>query len=252
MGSERGMKLKRIFKKHRTGEVIIKRRYSPRVKLFIVGFLVVLLIFATGAIYNYGLSTAGFEKFSAFRRQTELRDEIKRMKDENLELRETLARAQRTLQMDQVAYQELDRSLKDSAKEINKLREELSFYRNIISPSDKIGGLKVERLNIERVGNPSDNSYHYKLVLIQALKHDNTIYGRVRLDVSGAQDGKDVVVTYPGATDRPHSINFKYFQEFEGVMKLPRNFQPSGIKVSINTTAPTVQALEQNYSWPKL
>jgi len=246
------MKLKQLFNKHRTGEVVIKRRYSSRVKLFVIGLAVVLLIVASGAIYNYGLTAAGFEKFTAFRQQSSLREEIKRVRDENLELRETLARAQRTLQMDQVAYQELDRSLKESAKEINKLREELSFYRNIISPSNKVGGLQVERLNVERAGNPTDNSYRYKLVLIQSLKHESTIYGRLRLQVSGAQDGKDATLVFPAANERQHSMNFKYFQEFEGLMKLPRNFQPAGITVTINTTSPVAQTLEQNYAWPKL
>jgi len=246
------MKLKRIFSKHRTSELVIKRRYSSRVKLFIAGIAVVLLIFASGALYNYGLTTAGVEKFTAFRTQSTLRDEIKRIKDESLELRETLARAQRTLQMDQVAYQELDRSLKESAKEINRLREEVSFYRNIISPDNKVAGLKIDRLTIDRSGNPGDNHYRYKLVLVQALKHDHTIYGRVRLEVNGAQDGRDAVLAFPSANDKQHNVNFKYFQEFEGVMKLPRNFQPSVVKVSITTTSPAAQTLEQNHAWPKL
>jgi len=246
------MKLKRIFRKHRTSELVIKRRYSPRVKLFIASIAVVLLIVASGALYNYGLTAAGAEKFSAFRRQSELREEIKRIKDENLDLRETLARAQRTLQMDQVAYQELDRSLKESAKEINRLREEVSFYRNIISPDNKVVGLKVDRLTIDRAGNSPDNHYRYKLVLVQALKHDHTIYGRVRLEVNGAQDGRDATLVFPASNEKPHNISFKYFQEFEGVMKLPRNFQPSAVKVSITTTSPAAQTLEQNHAWPKL
>src|SRR4030066_2342430 len=139
------MKLKRIFSKHRTSELVIKRRYSSRVKLFIAGVAVVLLIVAGGAIYNYGLTAAGVDMFSAFRTQSTLREQIKRLKDESLDLRETLARAQRTLQMDQVAYQELDRSLKESGKAINRLREEGSFYRNIISPGNKVARLTIDR-----------------------------------------------------------------------------------------------------------
>lgn len=246
------MKLKRIFSKHRTSELVIKRRYSSRVKLFIAGVAVVLLIVAAGAIYNYGLTAAGVDMFSTFRTQSTLREEIKRLKDESLDLRETLARAQRTLQMDQVAYQELDRSLKESAKEINRLREEVSFYRNIISPDNKVAGLKIDRLTIDRAANAPDNHYRYKLVLVQALKHDHTIYGRVRLEVNGAQDGRDAVLAFPTANDKQHNVNFKYFQEFEGVMKLPRNFQPSLVKVSITTTSPAAQTLEQNLTWPKL
>jgi len=246
------LKLKQIFSRHKTGELIIKRRISPRLKLFITGVVVVVILAGIGAIYSYGLSSAGVDTLTFFKHQSALRDELKRLNDENRDLRETLARAQRTLQMDQVAYQELDRSLKESAREINKLKEELSFYRNIITPPDKVSGLKVERLNVERSGNPADNTYRYKLVLIQSLKHDSTIYGRVRLEINGAQDGRDAMLVFPRASDKPHSLNFKYFQEFEGVMKLPANFLPGGIKVSISTTSPSAQTLEQNYAWPKL
>jgi len=246
------MKLKQLFSRHKTGELVIKRRYSSRVKLFVAGVTVLVLIVGAGAIFNYGLSTQGVDTVAVFQRQSELRDEIRRLKDENLDLRETLARAQRTLQMDKVAYQDLQRKLDNSSQDINKLREELSFYRNIISPPNKVSGLQIERLNIERVGQPGDYVFRYKLVLLQALKHDHTIYGKVRLEVRGAQDGKDASLYYPLPGDKQHNVAFKYFQEFEGVMKLPRNFQPTGVKVSITTTSPAAQTLEQNYGWPKL
>ena len=121
-----------------------------------------------------------------------------------------------------------------------------------ISPDNKVAGLKIDRLTIDRAGNPADNHFRYKLVLVQALKHEHTIYGRVRLEVNGAQGGRDAVLAFPTMNDKQHNVNFKYFQEFEGVMKLPRNFQPSMVKVSITTTSPAAQTLEQNHAWPKL
>ena len=140
-------KLRSLLKlRNRTAELVIKRRYSPRVKLFIAGLVAILLIVTGGAIYNHGLNMAGFDKVSTFQRQQGLRDEMNRLKDDNQSLRESLARAQRALQMDQTAYQELDQALKDSAREILKLREELTFYRNIISPANKVGGLQIQSL----------------------------------------------------------------------------------------------------------
>jgi len=246
------MNFKQLLSRYKTGELVIKRRLSPRTKLFVSGAALLALILGAGAIYNYGLTSQGIDTLAVFARQSALRDEIRRLKDENLDLRETLARAQRTLQMDKVAYQDLERKLESSSQDINKLREEISFYRNIISPPNKISGLQVERLNIERVGQVSDYAFRYKLVLLQALKHDHTIYGKVRIEVRGAQDGKDATLNFPAPGDKPHNVAFKYFQEFEGVMKLPRNFQPAGVKVSITTTSPSAQTLEQNYGWPKL
>jgi hypothetical protein len=190
---------------------------------------------------------------SAYERQLGLKGELGRLKDENQELREALARAQRALQMDQTAYQELDQALKDSAKEIVKLREELTFYRNIISPANKVSGLQIQSLHIERVGTDhSKNDYRYKLVLVQALKHDRQIYGRAKLDVSGMQAGEEVTLTYPPAADKPINLNFKYFQDVDGVLDLPKNFKPIRVKVSVTTTGYDAQTIDQVYTWPQL
>ena len=232
---------------------MVKRRYSPRTKLFLAGLIAVGLIVGSGAIYNHGLSMAGFDKMSAYQRQQGLKGELSRLKDENQELRESLARAQRALQMDQTAYQDLDQSLKDSAKEIVKLREELTFYRNIISPANKVSGLQIQGLHIERQGSDaSKNEYRYKLVLVQALKHDRQIYGRAKLDITGMQAGEEVTLTYPTAAEKAIAVNFKYFQDVEGVLKLPANFKPLRIKVSVTTTGNAAQTIDQLYTWPRL
>jgi len=230
--------------------LVVKPRHSPRVKLFVAGLAAVLLIVAGGAIYNHGMNMAGFDRLSAYQHQQSLKDDLKRLRDENDSLREGLARAQRAVQMDQTAYQELDQSLKDSAKQILKLREEVTFYRNIISPTNKMAGLQIQSLKIERLDDP--NQYQYRLVLIQALKHDQTIYGRAKLEISGVQAGQNAVLTFPGPGDKPIAVNFKYFQELDGNIRLASNFKPLRVKVSVTTTGAGGQTLEQLYNWPQL
>jgi hypothetical protein len=174
---------------------------------------------------------------------------MRKLQDENRELQESLARSQRTIQMDQAAYQDLDKSLKASAQEIVKLREELNFYRNIISPADKKSGLRIQTLYIEAAG--GTNQYRYKLVLIQALKHESTVQGRASFEISGMQVGEDMVVKVPTANERPILVNFKYFQDIEGKLELPRNFQPKRVKVTITTPGGTSMA-EATYNWPEV
>ena len=231
------------------GELVIKQRYSPRVKMLLAVIAAVVLLVASGLIYNYGLDRAGFERQSAQETQQTLQDEMRKLGNENQELRESLARSQRTIQMDQAAYQDLDKSLKASAQEIVKLREELNFYRNIISPADKKSGLRIQTLYIEAAG--GTNQYRYKLVLIQALKHESTVQGRASFEISGMQVGEDMVVKVPTANERPILVNFKYFQDIEGKLELPRNFQPKRVKVTITTPGGTSMA-EATYNWPEV
>lgn len=235
------------FKRRTTGELIVKPRLSSRTKLLLAGGLLTTAVAAGGWIYNYGLSTAGFERTTAAQAQERLRAEIERHAKENEALREELARAQRSVQMSETAFQELDRALKASAAEIVKLREELNFYRNIISPLDKKAGLRIQNLLLEPAGG---SQYRYKLVLIQALKHEQTINGSARLEIAGLQDGQDAVVSVPGPGDRPIKVNFKYFQDLEGEFELPKNFKPRRVKVQV---IPTRGAeVEESFAWPQV
>jgi uncharacterized membrane-anchored protein YhcB (DUF1043 family) len=238
-----------MFDLRKPGELVIKQRYSPRVKMLLAVIAAVVLLVASGLIYNYGLDRAGFERQSAQETQQTLQEEMRKLGNENQELRESLARSQRTIQMDQAAYQDLDKSLKASAQEIVKLREELNFYRNIISPADKKSGLRIQTLYIEAAG--GTNQYRYKLVLIQALKHESTVQGRASFEISGMQVGEDRVVKVPTANERPILVNFKYFQDIEGKLELPRNFQPKRVKVTVTTPGGTSMA-EATYNWPEV
>jgi hypothetical protein len=240
--------LRRVIRQHKTtGSFVVKRQLSPRAKLLIVGGVGVAIVGAVIFIYEHGLSMAGFERTLASRLQQRLEDQTGRLRDENQQLREALARAERTVQMDQVAYQDLSKSLQTYEQDIVKLREELNFYRNIISPPDKKGGLRIQSLDIQQVGTTS--GYRYKLVLIQALKHDRSIFGTVNLEISGAQGGQGSVVKFPAANEKPISVNLKYFQDIEGKFELPRGFRPRSVKVSV-TAAGGGQTVEAVYDWP--
>lgn len=232
---------------NKPGELVIKQRYSPRIKMLLAVIVAAALLAAGSYIYNYGLTRAGFEQESALHTQQTLQGDLRKLRDEKQSLQEALARAQRTIQMDQAAYQDLDKSLKASAQEIVKLREELNFYRNIISPADKKSGLRIQNLYIEPAG--SSRQYRYKLVLIQALKHERTIQGRAFLEVSGMQVGEETSLRFPAANERALQVNFKYFQDIEGKLELPRNFQPQRVKIYIKS-ADGGSLAEATYNWP--
>jgi hypothetical protein len=237
-----------MFKRQATGELVVKPRLSSRTKLLLAGSTLTALFVAGFWIYSHGLSAAGFERAFANRAQQHLEEELQRRHAENEELRASLARAQRSVQMNETAFQELDRSLKGSAQEIVKLREELNFYRNIISPADKKSGLRIQNVYVEPSG-PA-NQYRYKLVLIQALKHEHTINGSATLEISGALGSDDKVLSVPGPSERPVKVNFKYFQDIEGQFELPKNFKPRHIKVRVTPVGGT-SAVEETYPWPQ-
>lgn len=240
----------RKLKPAKTAAVVVRPHISP-VRKFVIGAAAIAagigLLYAT---YSFGLWNAGYARSDAVRLRGELRTEIAKLQDENTELRDALARAQRQLQIDQTAYEELNTSLASSTRELATLREELSFYQKIISPANKRAGVQIQDLKIEQSG--TKDQYRYKLVLIQALSHDSLVTGSAGLEISGVQAGKQAVIRLPEAGGRPISVNFKYFQNIEGLIQLPPDFKPMRIKVSVSTTGRNADTLEQWYYWPQV
>lgn len=226
-------------------EVVVRPKHSPRRRLFVAAAAVLTLLLIGGVIFRYGLNSAGFNQSAFARAQESLQADMRKVQEENKSLRDALARAELALQMDQTAYRDLDRALKSSAAEITSLREELRFYRNIISPDNKTAGLQIQRLDI---GPPVADGVSFKLVLIQALKHDRNVAARVSFEITGQQDGKQASIAYP-SVDKPIMVNFKYFQDVTGKWPMPAAFVPERVKVSV-VPAGSDTAIERLYPWP--
>ncbi len=236
-----------MFQRNRTSEMIVKPAWSPKAKMTVAGVLALLVVAAGTGLYNYGLNTAGFKKMIASKQVEMLEGRLAEMKLENQDLRDALARAERSLQMNKTAYSELEGSLDGSSKQIAALREELNFYRNIISPPNKKSGLRIQSMKVEAT--QKSGQFNYKLVLIQALKHDRTIRGDASFEVTGMQAGKSATLKYPEG--KPIGVSFRYFQDVEGKLDLPRNFEPRQIRVQVKTKGRGAQTVEAVYTWPQ-
>lgn len=236
--------MRRVTKK--IDDLVVRPRYSSRRRLFIAALGLLGCMLAAFSLYNHGLTTAGYDPSAFNARQKGLTDEIARLSEENQSLREGLSRAELLVQTNQTAYQEMDRTLKASGQEIMKLREELDFYRNIISPANKTSGLQIQRLHIT----PGDDAgqFRYKLVLVQALKHERTVDGRVYFEVVGDKGGSASTVRFPGS-ERGINFSFRYFQDIEGKWDLPAGFHPTSVVVRVLTPSGGNGA-EETFPWP--
>ena len=122
-----------------TDQIVIKPRVPLVTKLVIVIGGVVLLVASHWYSYRFGLNQVDIAPLKG--EKEVLRAELKVLQQRNDGLMESVARAERQLQIDETAYSGLSKSLESSAKQINKLHEELIFYRSIISPADNRAGI---------------------------------------------------------------------------------------------------------------
>lgn len=172
-----------------------------------------------------------------------------RAKDARRRLEETqssLTRVTRQLQIDQTAYRELRKELEASNRQITELGSELKFYRSIISPADGRSGVRIQEFELEPTGTADE--YRYRLILIQALEHDEAVTGTVRFEISGTEEGASRVIESPGEAQGPISAEFKYFQNFVGTFKFSAGFMPAEVKVIFEADDSTV--VQRTYPWP--
>lgn len=245
---ERLQRLKSRLVTTQGSDVVIRPRYAPHTKLLIATIISVIVLGGAGLAYNHGLKRAGFVRTSLDQHAENLAGEVKRLDGENQNLRDALARASRALQMNETTYAELDKALKESANEIARLREELAFYRNMVSSTTRASGVQVQSLTIQRGTAP--NAYRYKLVIVQTRRPEVSVKGQVRLAVTGTRSGRRETIAIAGAGGKPSALNLRNMQIIEGEMQLPAGFEPASISVSV---APgNARPMDQNYSWPRV
>ena len=173
----------------------------------------------------------------------------RRWRAENSALRAQVALLETSRQVDKEAYQQVDDSLADLQAQIQTQREELVFYRGIVSPEDGRSGLQVQELEI--IPGEAEGAFRLSLVLIRAIKHDRRVDGVVNFVVEGEMNGTPLSLGLSelGAENVPLQFNFRYFQDFEREIILPEGFVPRKVQVEVTPRTRGVAAVSRVFDW---
>jgi hypothetical protein len=233
----------------RSRQIIVYRPWQVRIAL--IG-LVILLAVAGWWIYQYGYQRGGESWQALSAERTALRQQIDVLSQEREGLQARMAIAERSSQIDSQASQEVKQYLANLQDKLLTMREELEFYRGIVSPGDVEPGLRIQRFRME----PADQAgqFAYDLMLTQVKRNDRLIEGVIHLNIEGTQDGTErtlplIQITQPEI--KWLTFRFRYFQHFEGKIQLPVNFSPESVEVRVlpkGKRAPS--PLEQTFEWP--
>lgn len=183
-----------------------------------------------------------------------LNRELRRLRKEYARQTEQVVELQRGADMDREALAELRTALRDLQGELESQREQLTFYRGIISPEESHAGMRIYGLTVEPAGETT-NHYSFDLMLMQPLQHQRRVSGSIRLSVQGLQDGKETVLEASelgmGGTG-PLKYSFRYFQELHGTLVFPENFQPTVVLLHIQSATHRSVNFEKSYPWKEL
>ena len=181
--------------------------------------------------------------------------ELRSVRDELETLRGRSTFEARSCEIDIQACEAVRRSMTSLEHEVADLREQLAFYRNIVSPEQTRAGVRVLRLAV-RPGQAAD-IWRYDLVLVQPVRRDRTAAGRFNFQIEGLVGKQlqtlqlgDLLVGEAGAQE----FSFRAFQEFSGEMLLPQGFLPSRLTVTLEVqdgrSAPV--PVKEAFDWSRL
>lgn len=173
------------------------------------------------------------------------------LKDENKELIAQLAKLERMAAIDKTASVNTQKGLVEKENEIKTLKEELSFYKSIISPEQGETGLTIHSFDLAKGGAEDLKQFH--LVLTQIAGGGKEAKGTVIFRLQGKLDGVDKLLEWwdirSDNSQQMPSFKFKYFQRIKGALKVPKGFIPDNILVKVIPEDTKLNSAQQSYSW---
>lgn len=242
----------RRVKPRKTAPLAVRHHAPARVWALRLG-LGALALVAVVAAFEYGRYRAGYDRQAAAAAVADLQGRLAAALEENRRLRERVALLEQSQSIDQQARDRVQGTITELQNEILELREELAFYRGIVSPADSESGLKIQSFTLAPAG--ADRHYRYKLVLIQAIKHDRRVQGEVAVYFHGRRAGESVRLSLADLlieSDTGLGYAFKYFQDFEGLLALPEDFTPLRVEVVATPSGRGAEAVRRSFEWDAL
>jgi len=217
-----------------------------------VGLLVLgaclALVFYVGQTYQaYQLERVLLERETLLSRIAELESRNHKLVEKNAHL-------EGGSKIEREAYQQANQALIKLQQELLAQKEELVFYRGIVSPSERALGVNLQSFEVRKKN--SQNQFSFKLILTKSGKSTKKVSGNTAVVIRGESEGKVSELKLTDVTleksDKGTKFAFRYFQVFEGDIALPDGFVPFEVKIGVNPTTKKVKAFTETISWAEV
>ena len=224
------------------------RRLLPAL-IVSVGTLSFALIAYLG--YELGRYQAGYDLLDS-RREAEARDATISTQAGTIEdLERQIAILETAREIDAEAYAAVESNLDELENQIVEQQERLRFFQGIVSPEDGEAGLRIQ--DFEVIADAQPSSYVVRMLLVQAIVHNERVTGSVVLALNGSIDGEAVVLEMAELVDSDVAggipYGFRYFQSVEFPLSLPSGFSVDSVDVEIVPQSPRGSAWTQSFAW---
>ncbi len=186
------------------------------------------------AMYDFGMTFAGFRQGEADRALAKLNETISRQQQEIADLRARAARAERELQIERATDGDLAKQVRLLAEENAALKEDLAFFQSLMPAQGEEGAVSINRFKLQREALPGE--YRYRLLLVRTGPRAKEFQGRLQFVLNLLQDERPMVLTMPAENEKnakEYQLNFKFFQRIEGTFKVAPDAMVKSLQVRV-------------------
>lgn len=229
-------------------------QHRPLRRALLVVALLASALLAIWQAYRLGLDSAGAgEPVAAGYEDESMLEELRLLAARNNTLVEENSVLRQAAEVEKIAHDEVRGALLEAEREASELRQELAFYRNLMSPGDNRTGIHIEAATLGADLLP--NTYRYELVVTQVRGKNRYARGQLLVKISGARGGDQQVLTLADVTpdgDASLKFRFKYFQTFDGQIELPADFVPESIEFEAVSSVKGLESTSRSFDWQEL
>ena len=214
--------------------------------------IICILLIMLKISFEYGRNTAGFDSASASVYIDQLQSQLEESKAETIESERQATMIRRNSRIDDDASVEIKETLAQAQEEILALKKDLTFYKSIVAPEQVGRSLAIQTIQLKK---NETGDYHYKLMVSQRGRNDKLARGTISTSIKGVYKGKAVTYSLADVSKNvknPMKFGFKYFQNFEGVIKLPGAFKPDTLHIIVKPSTGKIKTLDEQYAWSDL
>ena len=243
-----------MSEQRKPAEEYVVIRHRPGYRLRRTAILLIFTVVAAIAGYATGLAQGGFRFSSAEESNQVLEDEVEALREDYRKARQQLINLERGRVIDEQALNQARKTIVELETRIVSLQSDLTFYKNIMAPSETSKGLQVDSFTL--VPTRNQDSYDFKLVLTQVGNNKSYISGVVAVNVIGLRDEEKEVIALRDLSEDIADLGvkflFRYFQDVEGSLKLPEEFEPLEIQVVAQAEGRKSSQAERTFNWDDL
>lgn len=200
--------------------------------------------------YERGRTAGGFDSISSNDNIEALERSLAELQSEMANMQSNNTALERNNHIEKDANRQVKETIVKLQDDILELNEEVTFYRSIVSPQKSKRRLFIQDLQFVR---KSDNEYNYKIVVTQRGNKHRVVRGIMHVAFNGLKEGKDHSVKMEkmltSKEKNKFKLGFKYFQRFQGTIRIPEGFAPSTLRIQVVPNSARLVRIDKTVDW---